>query len=154
MLKIEQVLRNEEGENVLKDYFESITFRFGYIIVKKNGLFGLYDANNYNKILDCEWNKLVFEGDYIIANKNISIRAVFHKSGKQILKAEWNRIAIYPYGILATKNGLQGFYDFTGAPILKCIWRRIEPVSDFLFAYKGNGAKAVRYDLQGNILKD
>ena len=154
MLKIEQVLRNEKGENVLKDYFESITYRFSYIIVKKNGLYGLYNANNYNKILECEWYKLVFEGDYIIAYKNISTRAAFHKSGKQILKADWNKVSIYPYGIVATRNGLQGFYDFNGVPILECTWRRIEPFGNLLFAYVGNGKKAVRYDLRGNILKE
>lgn len=153
MLKIEQVLRNERGENLLNDFFDSITFKYDYIIVKKNGLFGLYDSSNYNKILDCEWEKLVFEGNYIIAYKK-SFRGVFHRSGKQILKPEWNKIVLYPCGILATKNGLQGFYNFDGIPILECIWKRIEPFSNSLFAYKGNGAKAIRYDFQGNVLSD
>lgn len=153
MLKVEQVLRNEKGENLLKDFFESIAFKYGYIIVKKEGLFGLYDSTKYNQILKCEWNKLLFEGEYIIAYKG-NFRAVFHKSGKKILKADWNKIVLYPYGILATKNGLQGFYNFDGTPILECTWRRIEIFANSLFAYKGNGVKAIRYDLKGKIQKD
>ena len=42
MLKIQQVLRNELGENVLNDYFDMIVLKNKYILVKKDGLTGIY----------------------------------------------------------------------------------------------------------------
>ena len=148
MLKIEQVLRNEKGENVLKDYFDTITIKADVIIVKKNELYGLYNGVTFKKLLDCEWDKIVLNGDFILSYKYSQI-ALFDSEGNQILKCEWNKIVLYEHGILASKNGLQGFFRYDGSAILECVWRRIEPFHEVLIAYRGNGARRTLFDYNG-----
>lgn len=149
MLKVEQILRNEEGINVLGDSFESIVVRGTYIIVKKNGLFGAFDANSYKKLFDCEWDKIIFDRDYFIVSRN-DFYTVFDSKGNQILGLDWSKIALYNTGILVAKNNKQGFYDYNGNVILNCEWKRIEPYSQLLFAYTGNGSKGIKFDYSGN----
>lgn len=152
MLKVENVLRNEKGENVLNDYFESIIIKGNFILVQKNGFKGLFNAENFNKILECEWDKIVFDWNYILAYRNSQV-AVFEQNGNKILECEWDKVIIYEKGLLAIKNGMQGFFKYNGTPILNCVWRRIEPYSEVILAYRGKGAKRIIYDYDGNIKK-
>lgn len=153
MLKIEQVLRNENGENVLNDYFDSITIKADYIIVKKNNLYGIYNLHSFKKILDCEWDKVIFDRDYILACRYSQI-AVFDCEGTEILNREWDRVVLYEKGILTTKNRVQGFFKYDGTPILNCVWKRIEPYENIMLAYRGNGAKRILYNYDGNIVEE
>ena len=117
MLKIQQVLRNEKGENVLNDYFESINIKGNYIVVKKNGLFGLYRLKDFKKILDCEWDKIVFDRNCILAYKFFKI-TVFDENGNNILGSDWDKVVLYDKGIVVTCNDLQGFFKYDGTIIL------------------------------------
>lgn len=148
MLKIEQILRNENGENVLNDSFDTITIKSGAIIVNKNGLYGLYNGVTFKKLLDCEWDKIVLNGNFILSYKYSQI-ALFDFEGNQILKCEWNKLVLYEHGILASKNELQGFFRYDGSAVLECVWRRIEPAHEVLIAYRGNGARRTLFDYNG-----
>lgn len=97
MLKIEQVLRNEKGENVLKDYFDSITIKADVIIVKKNELYGLYNGITFKKILNCEWEKIVLNGEYILVYKYSRV-GLYDLEGNKILDCEWNKMVLYEQG--------------------------------------------------------
>ena len=143
MLKIEQILRNEKGDNVLGESFEQIQVKNGFIFVKKEGLKGLYRIiDNYKKILNPEWDEIRFNGKYIIAERYSKI-ALFDSDGKEILQRRWDRILLYEKGILVSEGNFQGFYSYTGEAILECIWRRIEPYPKVMLAFRGNGAKRV-----------
>ena len=150
MLKIEQILRNEKGDNVLGESFEQIQLKNGFIFVKKEGLKGLYRIiDNYKKILNPEWDEIRFNGKYIIAERCSHI-ALFDSDGKEILQCRWDRILLYEKGILVSEGNFQGFYSYTGEAILDCIWRRIEPYPKVMLAFRGNGAKRVTFDYNGN----
>lgn len=149
MLKIEQILRNDDGINVLGDSFDSINIKENHIIVKKDGLIGFYDAKTFKQILKCEWEKITFNGKYVVTSKH-SMFAVFDEVGNQILNWNWDKVVLYGEGILVTKNGRQGFYNYNGNKILECIWKRIEPYSQLLIAYIGNGDKGKKFDYLGN----
>lgn len=153
MLKIEQILRNENGENVLGDYFDSITIKAGVIIVKKNELYRLYNGINFKKILDCEWEKIVLNGDYILVYKYLQI-GLYDFEGNKILDCEWNKIVLYEYGILVSQNGLQGFFRYDGSILLECVWKRIEPFRGVLIAYRGNGARRILFDYNGRTQQE
>ena len=153
MVRIEQVLRNEKGENVLNDYFETITIKGGDIIVKKEGLFGLYDAVTYNKILDCEWDKIVFDGNYIMVSRCAKF-GLYDRDGKVVLEAIWDKLVLRTNGILATNNGFQGFFKYNGVVLLECVWKRIEPHAQCMLAYMGKGAKSVMYNYDGTIKEE
>lgn len=153
MVKIEQVLRNENGENVLNDYFETITINGNVIIVKKEGLFGLYDAVTYKKILNCEWDKIVFDRNYIMVSKGTKV-GLYDYDGNVVLEAIWDRLVLYANGILATKNGVQGFFRYDGTVLLECIWKRIEPLAQIMFAYMGKGVRRVLYNYDGTIREE
>lgn len=153
MLKIEQVLRNENGENVLNDYFDSINIKADYIIVKKNNLCGVYNLHTFKKVLDCEWDKVVFNRDCILAYRYLQI-TVFDCEGSKILNCGWDKVVLYEKGILTTKNGVQGFFRYDGTTILDCVWKRIEPYTDILLAYRGKGAKRILYDYDGNVIEE
>ena len=148
MLKIEQVLRNEKGENVLKDYFDSITIKADVIIVKKNELYGLYNGITFKKILDCEWEKIILNGDYILVYKYSKI-GLYDFEGNKILDCEWNKVVLYEHGILVSQNGLQGFFKYDGSVLLECVWKRIEPLREVLIAYRGNGTRRTLFDYNG-----
>ena len=79
MLKIQQVLLNENGENVLNDYFDSIIFKTNYVLVTKAHMTGIYDRTSFKQILKCEWETITFERGYIIASR-ISQIGVFESS--------------------------------------------------------------------------
>ena len=149
MLRIEQILRNDEGINVLGDSFEAINIIGNHIIVKKCGLTGVYNAKTFEKVLECEWDKVSFDRRYIIASKD-SMIAVFNEDGNCIVDWNWDKVALLDKGILVTKNGRQGFYNYNGDVILECIWKRIEPYSQILLAYIGNGARRKKFDYLGN----
>lgn len=152
MLKIEQVLRDENGENVLNDYFDSIIIKADSIIVKKNNLYGIYNLHTFKKILDCEWDKVIFDTNYILAYKYSQI-AVFDCEGTKILNPEWDKVVLYEKGILTTKNGAQGFFKYNGTTILECVWKRIEPYANVILAYRGEGAKRILYNYEGNVIE-
>ena len=152
VLKVEQVLRNEQGDNVLNDYFDSIVIKEDYIIVKKNNLFGLYNLKTLKKVLDCEWNKIVVSGRFVLAYKYSKI-AVFDLEGNTILKHEWDKVVLYKKGFLVTKNDMQGFYGYNGRAILKCEWKRIIPYTNVMLAYKGEKARKIVFDYDGNVKK-
>lgn len=153
MLRVEQILRNEEGKNVLKDSFETIIIKANYIIVKKEEGYGLYKLCDYKQILNCEWDKITFEGEYIVASR-YSQFAVFDSEGKPILKCNWDKVVLYENGILVSKNKVQGFFNYNGDIILDCVWKRIEPFHNVLLAFRGNGAKRMTFDYDGNIIED
>lgn len=153
MVKIEQVLRNENGENVLNDYFETITIKGNDIIVKKEGLSGLYDAVTYRKILNCDWDKIASEGDYFMVSRYAKV-GLFDREGKVVLEAVWDRLVLCSNGILATNNGVQGFFKYDGTALLECVWKRIEPLAQCMFAYMGKGAKRVLYNYDGTIKEE
>ncbi len=153
MLKIEQILRNEKGDNVLGESFEQIQLKNGFIIVKKEGLKGLYRIDNYKKILNPEWDEIRFNGKYIFAERYSQI-ALFDSDGKEILHCEWDRILLYEKGILVSKGNQQGFYSYTGEAILECNWRRIEPYPKVMLAFRGNGAKRVTFDYNGTQIQN
>ena len=149
MLKIEQILRDEDGKIVLNDSFDSITIIENQILVEKNGFMGFYNITSFEQILKCEWDKLKFEGMYVIAYKD-PLYAVFDVNGNKILDHNWDKVKLYGNGILVTKNGKQGFYDYNGNVILECIWKRIECYHQSLIAYMGNGTKGKFFDHLGN----
>ena len=149
MLKIQQVLRNELGENVLNDYFDMIVLKNKYILVKKDGLTGIYDSSTMKQTLKCEWKKIILEDDYIIAFKESQI-GVFNSLGKNILNSlNWDEVRLVGKGIIATKNGKQAFFRYDGKMILDCIWKRIESYPQILLAYQGNGSKSICFDYNG-----
>lgn len=148
MLRIEQILRNEKGENVLNDSFDTITIKGNAIIVKKKDFYGLYNGNTFKKILECEWDKIVLMGEFILSYKYSQI-ALFNYNGNQILPCEWSKIVLYEKGILVSKNGLQGFFRYDGSSVLECVWKRIEPFREVLIAYRGNGARRTLFDYNG-----
>ena len=148
VLKIEQILRNEKGENVLNDSFDTITIKAKAIVVKKNGFYGMYNGITFRKILDCEWEKIVLNGNFILPYKHSQI-ALFDYEGNQILPCEWNEIILYEHGILASQNGLQGFFKYDGSVLLECVWKRIEPFREVLIAYRGNRARRTLFDYNG-----
>lgn len=150
MLKIEQVLRNEFGENVLGDFFENITIKGEFAIVKKENLLGLYNVKTLKKILECDWDKIAFDREYIIVSRYSKI-GIYDILGNNILECKWDKVVLYEYGILVTKNKVQGFYNYNGKPILECVWKRIEPYQEIILAYRGNGAKRVLFNYQGEI---
>ena len=153
MLKIEKILRNEKGKNVLKDSFDEITIKSNAVIVKKDGQYGVYNMNTFQKILECVWDKIALNGEFILAHKYSQI-ALFKFDGSQILQCEWKSIVLYERGILATKNELQGFFAYDGTVILECVWKRIEPFHEVLVAYRGKGSKRILFDYQGNPQKN
>ena len=149
MLKVQQILCNEDGENVLKDYFDSISLKGQYIIVKKNNLIGIYDGVTFFSILKCEWEKVVLDRNYFVATKGPQI-GVFDYLGNNILKnSNWDNVKLFDYGVLVTKNGKQGFIKYDGTILLDCIWKRIEPYNRILLAYQGNGAKRIKFRYDG-----
>ena len=150
MLKIQQVLRNENGENVLNDYFDTIIIKDQFVIVKNNKLTGLFNAQTLNPILHCEWDKIVLDGDYILAYKNCEI-AIFDVTGKRVLEFNCNKAVLYSKGILVTSNDKQGFFKYDGTAILECVWKRVELYPDVIVAYKGNGARRLLFDYEGNM---
>lgn len=149
MLKIEQILRNEKGENVLNESFDAITIKKNVIIVKKNGFYGLYDVNTFKKILECEWDKVEVKGNIILAYKYSQI-VIFDYEGNRILPDAWSKIVLYEKGILASKHDLQGFFRYDGSVVLECIWKRIEPLHEVLIAYMGNRTRRKLFDYDGN----
>ncbi len=151
MLKIEQVLRDDNGRNVLNDYFDTITIKQNCIIVVKNGLWGAYNPKTFEKILDCEWDKIKFEENVILAYKNSKIK-VFDYAGTAISEEQWDQIKLYPKGFVATKNKNQGFFRYDGTVIVDCIWKRIEIYSKVIFAYEGNGKRRIAFDYDANII--
>lgn len=153
LLKIEQILRDEEGRNVLNDSFESISIDTKFITVKQNGMYGIYRLSDYSRLLECICDKVTFYGDYIVASK-YSKFALFDSDGKQILDWDWDKIVLYEKGILVTKNKIQGFYSYDGKVILECIWKRVEPYSQVLISYRGNGARRMTFDYKGNVVED
>lgn len=152
MLKIEQILRNEEGQDVLGKSFDQIKLKDKFIIVQKQGVYGLYRMHDYKKLLEAEWDEITFKGDFIIA-KMFSQIALFDYEGKKILEREWDKIVLYENGILVFKGGQQGFYSYDGKAILDCNWKRIEPYANVMLAYRGNGAKRIMFDYAGNQIQ-
>ena len=114
MLKIQQVLLNENGENVLNDYFDSIIFKTNYVLVTKAHMTGIYDRTSFKQILKCEWETITFERGYIIASR-ISQIGVFESSGQNILHSyNWDKVKLFDEGILVTKDSKQGFFRYDG----------------------------------------
>lgn len=149
MLKVQQVLCNENDENILNDYFDSINFNEKYITVRKNNLTGIYDRVTFLPILKCEWEKIVIDRNYFVATKGSQI-GVFNYQGNNILKSlNWDNIKLFDYGVLVTKDGNQGFIKYDGTVLLDCIWKRIEPYHRILLAYKGNGARGIKFRYDG-----
>ena len=146
MLKIQQILRNEFGENVLNDYFDMIDLKNKYILVKKDGLIGAYDSLTMKQILKCEWMKIKFEDEYIIAFKENQI-GVFNSLGENILNSlNWDEVKLVNKGIIATRNGKKAFFGYDGKMILDCIWRKIESYPQVLLAYQENCRKSSCFD--------
>ncbi len=148
MLKVECVLRDENGNNVLNDFFDSIIVREKYILVKRGLNYGLYNTTTLQKILDCEWNSIKGENSYIIAQKD-GFSYLFTNEGKKVLKSGYDIIKIFKKGILVSKNRKKGFIRFDGKVILYCDWKNIEPYTQALIAYKGNGERKKGCDYKG-----
>ena len=69
-MKIASVLLDEEGNNLLGNFFDTINIRQDVIIVKNDNKFGLFNVNDFSLILKCIWDSVSYNSYGIIASKN------------------------------------------------------------------------------------
>ena len=153
MFRVQQILVDDNGNNVLGRMFDKIQLIDEFVIVHKNGLKGLYSIEDYRNILEVEWDKIELSQGFVCAERD-SKMAFFDYSGKKVLPCEWDRISIYPNGILVSRNQRQGFYSYKGEVLLECVWKRIEPYQKALIAYEGNGTRRMIFNYRDNEIID
>ena len=151
MLKIQQILRDENGKNLLDDCFDTILIKENCIITINNKCYGFYTRPGFKRVLSCEWDKIILEGDYIIASKRLKT-GLWKVNGDKIIKPEWDKIILTPHGIIVIKEKKQGFFDYQGNMILNCEWKKIISYPKVLLAYPGNRKKVV-FDYRGKVIE-